>query len=184
MNQDNEGGMPIFETLKKFKRLRFLEPSLGVLGFSAVTAFIICCFFYLDYRDFGAPRLGLSDSGPPQRFSWLQMRETEDEQQNRVDFLGEEGGDCDVFNGKWVWDESYPLYQSKDCSLLDEGFRCSENGRPDLFYTKWRWQPKDCNLPRYVTYQVMTFSSLSLFSFHLSALIVTINYWVSWFLAA
>ncbi|KAH0738461.1 hypothetical protein KY290_037166 [Solanum tuberosum] len=31
----------------------------------------------------------------------------------------------------------------------DEGFRCFENGMPDNFYTKWRWQPKDCNLPRF-----------------------------------
>uniref|UniRef100_A0A3Q7FJ96 Trichome birefringence-like N-terminal domain-containing protein n=1 Tax=Solanum lycopersicum TaxID=4081 RepID=A0A3Q7FJ96_SOLLC len=56
--------------------------------------------------------------------------------------------DCDIFDGNWVWDESYPLYLSEDCMFLDEGFCCSENGRPDNFYTKWRWQPKDCNLPR------------------------------------
>lgn len=66
----------------------------------------------------------------------------------KVDFLGKGAGSCDIFDGNWVWDESYPLYESKDCKFLDEGFRCSENGRPDNFYTKWRWQPKDCNLPR------------------------------------
>nr|GMD66079.1 protein trichome birefringence-like 10 [Ipomoea batatas] len=63
--------------------------------------------------------------------------------------MSENGGSCDVFEGDWVWDESYPLYHSRDCRFLDEGFRCSENGRPDLFYTKWRWQPKDCDLPRF-----------------------------------
>ncbi|XP_019701317.1 protein trichome birefringence-like 11 isoform X1 [Elaeis guineensis] len=57
--------------------------------------------------------------------------------------------ECDLFDGQWVWDESYPLYESKDCPFLDEGFRCSENGRPDNSYTKWRWQPKHCNLPRF-----------------------------------
>ncbi|WMV47175.1 hypothetical protein MTR67_040560, partial [Solanum verrucosum] len=57
--------------------------------------------------------------------------------------------DCNIFDGNWVWEESYPLYQSEDCIFLDEGFRCSENGMPDNFYTKWRWQPKDCNLPRF-----------------------------------
>uniref|UniRef100_A0A803NRE9 Trichome birefringence-like N-terminal domain-containing protein n=1 Tax=Cannabis sativa TaxID=3483 RepID=A0A803NRE9_CANSA len=31
----------------------------------------------------------------------------------------------------------------------DPGFACTENGRLDSFYTKWRWQPKDCNLPRF-----------------------------------
>ncbi|XP_020583698.1 protein trichome birefringence-like 11 isoform X2 [Phalaenopsis equestris] len=62
----------------------------------------------------------------------------------------EGGGDeCDFFDGEWIWDESYPLYQSKDCPFLDEGFRCTENGRPDRFYTKWRWKPKRCTLPSF-----------------------------------
>nr|POE96387.1 isoform 2 of protein trichome birefringence-like 10 [Quercus suber] len=69
----------------------------------------------------------------------------------RVDFLGEKAEECDVFEGNWMWDENYPLYQSKDCGFLDEGFRCSENGRSDLLYTKWRWQPKGCNLPRFLS---------------------------------
>lgn len=67
----------------------------------------------------------------------------------KVGFLEAGGDGCDLFSGRWEWDESYPLYQSRDCMFLDEGFRCSENGRPDNFYTKWRWQPKDCNLPRF-----------------------------------
>uniref|UniRef100_A0ACD5US60 Uncharacterized protein n=1 Tax=Avena sativa TaxID=4498 RepID=A0ACD5US60_AVESA len=58
-------------------------------------------------------------------------------------------GDCDIFEGAWVWDDGYPLYESKDCSFLDGGFRCSENGRPDASYTKWRWQPSRCDLPRF-----------------------------------
>ncbi|KAM0897791.1 hypothetical protein ACQ4PT_022331 [Festuca glaucescens] len=56
---------------------------------------------------------------------------------------------CDIFEGEWVWDDSYPLYESKDCPFLDGGFRCSENGRPDASYTKWRWQPSCCDLPRF-----------------------------------
>ncbi|KAH0667383.1 hypothetical protein KY290_029539 [Solanum tuberosum] len=50
-----------------------------------------------------------------------------------VDFLGKGAESCDIFDGNWVWDESFPLYESKDCNFLDEGFRCSENGRPDNF---------------------------------------------------
>ncbi|KMZ56904.1 trichome birefringence-like 11 [Zostera marina] len=56
---------------------------------------------------------------------------------------------CDLYDGKWVWDEEYPIYDSKDCPFMDSGFRCTENGRPDGNYTKWRWQPNHCNLPRF-----------------------------------
>ncbi|WOL03772.1 hypothetical protein Cni_G12492 [Canna indica] len=59
------------------------------------------------------------------------------------------GRECDWFEGEWVWDERYPLYESASCPFLDEGFRCSENGRPDRMYTKWRWQPAGCDLPRF-----------------------------------
>jgi hypothetical protein len=35
--------------------------------------------------------------------------------------------------------------------FLDVGFRCAENGRPEVSYTKWRWQPSRCYLPRFVS---------------------------------
>ncbi|XP_062182839.1 protein trichome birefringence-like 11 [Phragmites australis] len=57
--------------------------------------------------------------------------------------------ECDLFDGEWVWDDGSPLYDSRDCPFLDVGFRCSENGRPDASYTKWRWQPSRCDLPRF-----------------------------------
>ncbi|XP_020688551.1 protein trichome birefringence-like 10 isoform X2 [Dendrobium catenatum] len=69
--------------------------------------------------------------------------------QERFETGGRGRDECDFFDGEWIWDESYPLYQSKDCPFLDEGFRCTENGRPDRFYAKWRWKPKRCNLPSF-----------------------------------
>ncbi|PIA61095.1 hypothetical protein AQUCO_00300542v1 [Aquilegia coerulea] len=56
---------------------------------------------------------------------------------------------CDVYNGRWVYDESYPLYTNKLCPFIDEGFSCEVNGRSDRDYMKWRWQPYDCDLPRF-----------------------------------
>lgn len=58
-------------------------------------------------------------------------------------------GQCDVFHGKWVYDESYPLYSNVSCPFIDEGFNCQTNGRLDKDYMKWRWQPHDCNIPRF-----------------------------------
>ncbi|GAB2282193.1 hypothetical protein Dimus_016745 [Dionaea muscipula] len=57
--------------------------------------------------------------------------------------------ECDVSRGKWVFDESYPLYTNSSCPFIDEGFNCQGNGRLDKDYLKWRWQPEDCHIPRF-----------------------------------
>ena len=57
--------------------------------------------------------------------------------------------DCDLTKGRWVYDESYPLYTNGSCPFIDEGFNCESNGRLDKNYMKWRWQPQDCEIPRY-----------------------------------
>ncbi|GKV38884.1 hypothetical protein SLEP1_g46743 [Rubroshorea leprosula] len=36
----------------------------------------------------------------------------------------------------------------ENCPFLDPGFRCRQNGRKDVKYLKWRWQPHGCDLPR------------------------------------
>uniref|UniRef100_A0A7N1A6Z8 Trichome birefringence-like N-terminal domain-containing protein n=1 Tax=Kalanchoe fedtschenkoi TaxID=63787 RepID=A0A7N1A6Z8_KALFE len=56
---------------------------------------------------------------------------------------------CDITKGKWVFDESYPLYTNRSCPFIDEGFDCLGNGRPDMDYMKWRWQPQGCDIPRF-----------------------------------
>ncbi|KAI4365434.1 hypothetical protein MLD38_021418 [Melastoma candidum] len=55
---------------------------------------------------------------------------------------------CNFFDGKWVRDDLYPLYQPGSCSLIDEQFNCILNGRPDKDYQKLKWKPKDSELPR------------------------------------
>ncbi|KAL2229872.1 UNVERIFIED_CONTAM: Protein trichome birefringence-like 11 [Sesamum indicum] len=138
--------MNFVDFYKKVKRFRLFEPSVGILG---LTVCVIFCFFLLDYT---SARKGVRFPSQSERLLWLKIDgdgEGGNHSSKKIDFLSEINGGCDVFDGDWVWDESYPLYQSKDCRFLDEGFRCSENGRPDLFYTKWRWQPRECNLPRF-----------------------------------
>ncbi|KAL3513791.1 hypothetical protein ACH5RR_026508 [Cinchona calisaya] len=65
--------------------------------------------------------------------------------------------ECNVFDGKWVADESYPLYNAAQCPFLERGFNCLANGRRDNGYLKWRWQPKDCDIPRFDVEMVLEF---------------------------
>ncbi|KAJ4950284.1 hypothetical protein NE237_027116 [Protea cynaroides] len=64
-------------------------------------------------------------------------------------------GTCDYFDGSWVQDFGFPLYNSSECPFTEQGFNCLANGRKDRDYLKWRWKPKNCVIPRFDVHKVL-----------------------------
>ncbi|XP_021835409.1 protein trichome birefringence-like 4 [Spinacia oleracea] len=62
---------------------------------------------------------------------------------------------CDIFDGRWVYDDSYPVYDPSSCPYVEPGFSCFNNGRHDLGYLKYRWQPYGCDIPRFDAKKMM-----------------------------
>jgi hypothetical protein len=73
---------------------------------------------------------------------------------------------CDFSVGKWVYDESYPLYDA-NCPYISTAVTCQKNGRPDSDYEKWKWKPNGCSIPRCVHIATLLFSSIYSFSSYL-----------------
>ncbi|KAJ6409320.1 hypothetical protein OIU84_008919 [Salix udensis] len=80
----------------------------------------------------------------------MSMRNHHNHHQHRMPMLQANQSSCAMFVGTWVRDESYPLYQSSNCpTIIDAQFNCQMYGRPDSDYLKYRWQPLNCELPRF-----------------------------------
>lgn len=83
-----------------------------------------------------------------EELSWLD--DDKDEEISMVQSRHDSLRKCDFGSGKWVYDQTYPLYDAATCPYLSTRVTCRKNGRPDSGYEKWRWKPHGCNIPRYV----------------------------------
>lgn len=55
---------------------------------------------------------------------------------------------CDLWTGRWVYDPSYPLWPVGSCQVGMNGSGCTELGRKDTDFMRFRWQPDGCTIPR------------------------------------
>ncbi|GJP39632.1 hypothetical protein CLOM_g23981 [Closterium sp. NIES-68] len=55
---------------------------------------------------------------------------------------------CDISKGKWVADSKLPLYTGSSCPYIRTSQNCLKQGRPDMSFQKYRWQPRTCSVKR------------------------------------
>jgi len=104
---------------------------------------LLSFLFYTIFPSFFHCTLSLINS--QDELSWIAMENEEDI--NMVQTQRDSWKKCDFSVGKWVFDQSYPLYDS-NCPYLSTAVTCQKNGRPDSDYEKWKWQPNACSIPR------------------------------------
>lgn len=73
---------------------------------------------------------------------------------------------CDLFKGEWIRDANVSSYYTNSSCFSIEGHQnCMKNGRPDTDYLSWRWNPTDCDLPKFDAFKFLRFMSAKSMAF-------------------
>lgn len=73
---------------------------------------------------------------------------------------------CDLFRGEWIRDANVsPYYTNRSCFSIEGHQNCMKNGRPDTDYLSWRWNPTDCDLPKFDAFKFLRFMSAKSMAF-------------------
>ncbi|KAK6931121.1 Trichome birefringence-like, N-terminal domain [Dillenia turbinata] len=83
-----------------------------------------------------------SSSPPPAAQKEETTQTPEEDQEDKIH-------QCEYSEGEWVKDNSVPLYNDTSCGTIKYGRNCISHGRPDSGYLYWKWEPNQCELPKF-----------------------------------
>ncbi|KAL7147112.1 hypothetical protein ABFS83_06G086600 [Erythranthe nasuta] len=111
------------------------ESSISNLFFFLLLLVLFCCFSHSE----------------PSRYDQeeLQWLDDKDDEVNMLQSRHSSLRNCDFTKGKWVSDQTYPLYSAATCPYLSSAVSCRRNGRPDSDYENFKWVPDSCSIPRF-----------------------------------